>query len=113
MPEIKRDPFGFTKRTFVGYGQMAGKFFSNRYVVIGLLVACLEMCGLVGISKLLARAQGGGISRTGVLGFSLLAAVILATIFTTWLKRSQSGAVLGAPDTQSNNAVLGMVAAFS
>lgn len=112
-PEFKRDPFGFTKRTFVGYGQMAGKFFANRYVVIGLLVALVAMFGLVGIIKLLDRAQGGGISRTGVLGFGLLAAVILATIFTTWLRRSQSGAVLGAPETESNNAVLGMVAAFS
>src|SRR5882762_1217200 len=112
-PEFKRDPFGFTKRTIVGYGQMAGKFFANRYVVIGLLVALLTMLGLVGIIRLLDRAQTGGISRTGVLGFGLLAAVILATIFTTWLRKSQSGAVLGAPDTQSNNAVLGMVAAFS
>jgi TonB family protein len=67
----------------------------------------------VGIIRLLDRAQPGGISKTGVLGFGLLAAVILATIFTTWLRKSQSGAVLGAPDTQSNNAVLGMVAAFS
>jgi len=112
-PEFKRDPFGFTKRTIVGYGQMAGKFFANRYVVIGLLVALLAMLGLVGIIRLLDRAQPGGISKTGVLGFGLLAAVILATIFTTWLRKSQSGAVLGAPDTQSNNAVLGMVAAFS
>jgi TonB family protein len=112
-PEFKRDPFGFTKRTILGYGQMAGKFFANRYVVIGLLVALLAMLGLVGIIRLLDRAQGGGISKTGVLGFGLLAAVILATIFTTWLRKSQSGAVLGAPDTQSNNAVLGMVAAFS
>src|SRR6185295_3102145 len=87
--------------------------FANRYVVMGLLVALVAMFGLVGIIKLLDRSQGGGISRTGVLGFGLLAAVILATIFTTWLRKSQSGAVLGAPDTQSNNAVLGMVAAFS
>ena len=29
-PEFKRDPFGFTKRTFVGYGQMLKKFLRNR-----------------------------------------------------------------------------------
>src|SRR6185503_1680426 len=52
LPEFKLDPFGFTKRTFVGYGQMAGKFFANRYVVIGLLVALVAMFGLVGIIKL-------------------------------------------------------------
>ncbi|MEP6741614.1 MAG: energy transducer TonB [bacterium] len=112
-PEFKRDPFGFTKRTVVGYGQMAGKFFANRYVLIGLGVALLAMLGLVGIIRLLDRAQPGGISKTGVLFFSLLAAAVLATIFITWLRKSQSGAVIGAPTGESNNAVLGMVAAFA
>jgi TonB family protein len=112
-PEFKRDPFGFTKRTLVGYGHMATRFFANRNVLIGLLVALLAMIGLVGIVRLLDRAQPGGISKTGVVSFGLMAGVILATIFITWLRKSQSGAVLGAPDSESNNAVLGMVAAFS
>ncbi|HET6862780.1 MAG TPA: hypothetical protein VFH91_07020, partial [Pyrinomonadaceae bacterium] len=35
-PEFKRDPFGFTKRTFVGYSQMLRKFLSNRNVVLAM-----------------------------------------------------------------------------
>jgi TonB family protein len=112
-PEFKRDPFGFTKRSLIGYGQMASKFFGNRNVVVGMIVAILAMLGLVGVVGLLDRAQPGGISRTGFITFALVTGVILAVIFATWLRKSQSGAVLGAPDAESSNAVLGMVAAFS
>ena len=35
-PEFKRDPFGFTKRSLVGYGQMASKFLANRNVIARL-----------------------------------------------------------------------------
>src|SRR5882672_5103226 len=112
-PEFKRDPFGFTKRSLLGYGQMAAKFFANRNVVLGLIVAILAMVGLVGIIGLLDRAQPGGISRTGFITFALVACIMLAGIFVTWLRKSQSGAVLGAPDAESTNAVFGMVAAFS
>ena len=112
-PEFKRDPFGFTKRSLLGYGQMAAKFFANRNVVLGLIVAILAMVGLVGIVGLLDRAQPGGISRTGFITFALVAGIMLAGIFVTWLRKSQSGAVLGAPDAESTNAVFGMVAAFS
>jgi TonB family protein len=112
-PEFKRDPFGFTKRSLIGYGQMASKFFANRNVVVGLIVAVVAMIGLVGIVGLLDRAQPGGISRTGFVSFAVVAGLILAIIFITWLRKSQSGAVLGAPEGETNNAVLGMVAAFS
>ncbi len=112
-PEFKRDPFGFTKRSVVGYGQMAGKVFGNRNVIAGLIVAVIAMIALVGIMALLDRAQPGGISRTGFVTFAVIAGLILAAIFITWLSKSRSGAVLGAPDAESNNAVLGMVAAFS
>src|SRR6476659_8948666 len=112
-PEFKRDPFGFTKRSLVGYGQMASKFFGNRNVIAGLIVAVVALAALVGIMALLDRAQPGGISRTGFVTFAIIAGVILAGIFITWLSKSRSGAVLGAPEAESNNAVLGMVAAFS
>ncbi len=112
-PEFKRDPFGFTKRSLVGYGQMASKFFGNRNVIAGLIVAVVALAGLVGIMALLDRAQPGGISRTGFVTFSILAGIILAAIFITWLRKSHSGAVLGAPEGESNNAVFGMVVAFS
>src|ERR1051325_2864905 len=112
-PEFKRDPFGFTKRSLVGYGQMASKFFSNKNVLAGLGVAVVAMIALVGIISLLDRAQPGGISRTGFVTFAVLAGLILAGIFITWLSKSRSGAVIGAPEGESNNAVLGMVVAFS
>jgi TonB family protein len=112
-PEFKRDPFGFTKRSLVGYGQMASKFFGNRNVIAGLIVAVVALAGLVGIMALLDRAQPGGISRTGFVSFAVIAGVVLAAIFITWLSKSRSGAVLGAPEGESNNAVLGMVVAFS
>ena len=112
-PEFKRDPFGFTKRSLVGYGQMASKFFGNRNVMLGLIVAILAMVGLVGVIGLLDRAQPGGLSRTAFVVFALATGVMLAVIFAIWLRKSQSGAVLGAPDSESVYAVLGMVAAFS
>jgi TonB family protein len=112
-PEFKRDPFGFVKRSLVGYGQMASKFFGNRNVIAGLIVAIIAMLGLVGVVSLLDRAQPGGISRSGFITFAAIALVILAGIFVTWVRKSQGGAVLGAPEGESNNAVLGMVVAFS
>jgi TonB family protein len=112
-PEFKRDPFGFTKRSIVGYGQMAGKSLGNRNVLAGLIVAVVAMVALVGIVGLLDRAQPGGISKTGFVTFSVLAGLILAGIFITWLSKSRSGAVLGAPEAESNNAIMGMVVAFS
>src|SRR5258706_493596 len=112
-PEFKRDAFGFTKRSVVGYGQMASKVLRNRNVIAGLIVAVIALAGLVGIMALLDRAQPGGISRSSFVTFSIIAGVILAAIFITWLSKSRSGAVLGAPEGESNNAVLGMVVAFS
>ena len=112
-PEFKRDPFGFTKRSLVGYGQMTGKFFGNRNVLAGLIVAVIAIAILIGIIGLLDKAQPGGMSRTGFVTFGVIAGLLLAAIFVTWLSKSRSGAVLGAPDAESNNAVLGMVAAFS
>ncbi|HSS19477.1 MAG TPA: energy transducer TonB [Pyrinomonadaceae bacterium] len=112
-PEFKRDPFGFTKRSLVGYGQMASKAIGNRNVIAGLLVALVAMAVLVGILSLLDRAQPGGISKAGFITFAAIAGLILAAVFATWVTKSQNGAVLGAPDAESNNAVAGMVVAFS
>lgn len=112
-PEFKRDPFGFTKRSLVGYGQMIGKGIGNRNVLAGLIVAVVAMAILVGIISLLDRAQPGGISKAGFITFAAIAGLILAAVFATWVTKSQSGAVLGAPQGESNNAVAGMVVAFS
>ena len=100
-------------RSLVGYGQMASKFFGNRNVMLGLIVAILAMVGLVGVIGLLDRAQPGGISLRTFIAFALATGIILAVMFVVWLRKSQSGAVLGAPDAETTFAILGMVAAFS
>jgi len=112
-PEFKRDPFGFTKRSMVGYGQMFSKFLANRNVVIALVVAVLAMVGLVLIVGLLDSSSSAGTSRVGLVGFGLLAATVLIAIFATWLRKNQTAAVLGAPESDSNNAMFGVIAAFS
>src|SRR5918996_1645233 len=48
-PEFKRDPFGFTKRTVVGYGQMLLKFLSNKTVLVAIGAAMLGVLALVGV----------------------------------------------------------------
>src|SRR5881396_215234 len=40
-PEFKRDPFGFVKRSFQGYGQMAGRFFARRDAVVAVLISLM------------------------------------------------------------------------
>ena len=112
-PEFKRDPFGFTKRSLLGYGQMVSKFFANRNVVIAMIVAVLAMVGVVIIAGLLDRSQSAGTSRAGLVGFGVVAGAILISIFATWLRKSQSAAIMGAPESDANNAVFGVIAAFS
>src|ERR1043165_6410012 len=62
-PEFKRDPFGFTKRAFVGYGQAFRKFLGKPNVMLGMGAAFLGMLGLVGAVMLMDRAQGANSSR--------------------------------------------------
>jgi hypothetical protein len=42
-PEFKRDPIGFVKRSFQGYGEVVGGFFARRDAVIGILISLLAM----------------------------------------------------------------------
>src|SRR5882762_8118227 len=112
-PEFKRDPFGFTKRSLLGYGQMISKFFANRNVVIAMIVAVLAMAGAVLVVGLLDRSQSAGTSRAGLVGFGVVAGAILISIFATWLRKNQSAAIMGAPESDANNAVFGVIAAFS
>src|SRR2546426_4172706 len=55
-PEFKRDPFGFVKRSAQGYGQMVGRFFSSRDVVLAMLISLVAMGALVGGIMLLDRS---------------------------------------------------------
>ena len=112
-PEFKRDPFGFTKRSIVGYGQMLSKFFGNRNIVIAMVVAVVAMVAMVLIAGLLDRLQSVGTSRAGIVGFSVLAGAFLIGVFATWLRKNQNAAVLGALAEDSKNAMFGVIAAFA
>jgi TonB family protein len=111
-PEFKRDPFGFVKRSITGYGQMAGRFFGNRNVVIAMVTAVLAMAALVGAIAFIDRSQSTGTSRTGLIVFALLAFGMLVGIFATWLSGDRGAALAGAQPTDSRNVVFAMMASF-
>jgi TonB family protein len=111
-PEFKRDPFGFTKRTFVGYGQMFRKFLGNRNVLLGMGAALLAMVALVGAVVFIDRSSSTKTSRIGLIGFSILAAGLLVALFSTWLSRERGAAVMGAEPSDSRSVVFAMVASF-
>jgi hypothetical protein len=56
-PEFKRDPFGFTKRTIVGYGSMLRKFLGKPNVMVAMGCAFLGMLALVGAVMLMDRTR--------------------------------------------------------
>jgi TonB family protein len=111
-PEFKRDPFGFTKRTFVGYGQMLRKFLANRNVLLAMGASVLAMLALVGAVMLMDRTQGTKTSRLGLIGFSILAAGLLIALFSTWLGKERGAAVMGAEASDSRSVVIAMMASF-
>jgi TonB family protein len=112
-PEFKRDPFGFTKRTVIGYGTMMRRFLGNRNVLLAMGVAVLAMLGLVAAVALLDRSQSAGSGRIGLIVFAVIAGGMLVALFSTWLGRERGAAVMGAEPTDSQNAVWGMVSAFA
>src|SRR6266404_6070625 len=112
-PEFKRDPFGFTKRTVIGYGTMMRRFLGNRNILLAMGVAVLAMLGLVAAVALLDRSQSAGSGRIGLIVFAVIAGGMLVALFSTWLGRERGAAVMGAEPTDSQNAVWGMVSAFA
>jgi TonB family protein len=56
-PEFKRDPFGFTKRMSVGYGQAGWKVLSQPNVATGVLSAFVVVIGMVLLVILIDRIQ--------------------------------------------------------
>ncbi len=112
-PEFKRDPFGFTKRTVVGYGTMMRRFLGNRNILLAMGVAVLAMLALVTAVALLDRSQSAGSSRIGLIVFAVIAGGMLVALFSTWLGRERGAAVMGGEPTDSQNAVWGMVSAFA
>ena len=111
-PEFKRDPFGFTKRTFVGYGDMLRKFLSKPNVLLAMGAAFLAMLALVGAVVLMDRTQSTKTSRFSLIGFSIIAAGLLIALFSTWLGRERGAAVMGAEPSDSRSVVSGMITAF-
>src|ERR1043165_4837198 len=111
-PEFKRDPFGFTKRAFVGYGQKGRKFLGTPNVLVALGVAFLAMVGLVGAVMLMDRSQGVTSSRVGIIVFAVIASGLLVALFSTWLGRERGAAVMGAEPSDSRSVVVAMVSSF-
>ena len=111
-PEFKRDPFGFTKRAFVGYGQAFRKFLAKPNVMYGMGAAFLGMLGLVAAVVLMDRAQGSNSSRAGLITFAVIAGGLLVALFSTMLGRERGAAVMGAEPSDSRSVVAGMVTSF-
>jgi TonB family protein len=63
-PEFRRDPFGFTRRTFEAYGRAGFDFFSQRNVALGTLSAFVFVSLLLGSVFALEHLRAGG--TTGV-----------------------------------------------
>ena len=112
-PEFKRDPFGFTKRTFVGYGQMFFKFLRKPNVLLAMGAAFLGMIALVGAVMLMDRTQSSGASRAGLITFAIIAGGMLVALFSTWLGREKGAAVMGAEPSDSKTVVAAMVSSFA
>ena len=111
-PEFKRDPFGFTKRTFVGYGQMFMKFLRKPNVMLAMGAAVLGVLALVGAVTMMERAQSANTSRIGLIVFALFAGGLLVALFSTWLGRERGAAVMGAEPSDSRSVVAAMVTSF-
>jgi len=111
-PEFKRDPFGFTKRAFVGYGQQFRKFLGKPNVLVAMGAAFLGMVALVAAVMLMDRAQGPASSRVGLIIFALIASGLLVALFSTWLGRERGAAVMGAEPSDSRSVVAAMISSF-
>jgi TonB family protein len=113
-PEFKRDPFGFVKRSFQGYGQMATRFFARRDAVVGILISLLAMGGVVVAIFFIDRTQttAAGPSRKTMIAVAMIGFIGLIGIFSTWLSRD-GAAVMGAKPSDSRNALSGIIAAFA
>jgi TonB family protein len=111
-PEFKRDPFGFTKRAFVGYGQRVRQFLGKPNVLVAMGAAVLGIVALVGAVMLMDRSQGATSSRVGLILFAIFAGGLLVALFSTWLGRERGAAVMGAEPSDSRSVVAAMVSSF-
>ncbi len=92
-PEFKRDPLGFTKRSFKAYGKMAGGFFSRPNVAIALMTALVSMIVLaVGVAWI-EKSQSAGVSKFGIGLFAALALGLLVALFVGWFTRGRAASL--------------------
>src|SRR5919112_5422731 len=56
-PEFRRDPFGFTSRTFTAYGRAAARFFSQRDAALATLASFVAISFVVGSVLALERLR--------------------------------------------------------
>jgi len=111
-PEFKRDPFGFTKRTFVGYGQMLGRFLGNRNILVAMGAAVFAMLALVAVVAFVDRSRSAATGKVGLIGFAVLASALLVGLFATWLGRERGAAIMGAEPSDSRTVVFAMGSSF-
>ncbi|MDQ2855386.1 MAG: hypothetical protein M3R68_03585, partial [Acidobacteriota bacterium] len=111
-PEFKRDPKGFIKRSFVGYGEVAKRFLGAPNVMVAMGVAVFALVALAVIVALLDKTSSAGTSRFGVVAFAIVAFCILVAMFATWLGKERGAAVMGAQPSDSRSVAFGMVASF-
>lgn len=111
-PEFKRDPFGFTKRLIVGYGQMAARSISNRNVLIPAAAGLLAVVALVAAVTLLDRTGSALASRVAIAIFGMITFGMMAAIFAPWFGKDRGAAVAGAPPSDSRYAVVALMVAF-
>jgi TonB family protein len=111
-PEFKRDPFGFTKRAIVGYGQKLRQFLGKPNVLVAMGASVLAMVGLVVAVMLMDRSHGANSSRAGLIVFAIIAGGLLVALFSTWLGRERGAAVMGAEPSDSKSVVAAMISAF-
>src|SRR5215217_1641797 len=111
-PEFKRDPFGFTKRASVGYGQRLRQFLGKPNVLVAMGAAVLGIVALVGAVMLMDRSQGATSSKVGLIIFAIVAGGLLVALFSTWLGRERGAAVMGAEPSDSRSVVAAMVTSF-
>ncbi|MCU1264736.1 MAG: hypothetical protein JWM21_1054 [Acidobacteria bacterium] len=111
-PEFKRDPMGFIKRSFVGYGQIVKRFLANRNVVIAMSVAVFALVAVAVIVGLLDKSKSAGTGRYAVIAFAVVAFCVLVAMFATWLGKESGAAVMGAQPSDSRTVAFGMVGAF-
>ena len=112
-PEFKRDPFGFVKRSFQGYGKMAGSFFAKRDAVIAILISLGAMAVMVGAIYFIDRTQAAGPSRKSMIVVAIVGFIGLIGLFSASLSRERGAAVMGAKPSDSRNVLSGIVVSLA